>query len=148
MLIFILMVVFLFSLLYKTTGISHNESSKDNDFNPYKDLNSFVTYMLICFRNALGMSIVPDYSKTWSVSVGTDPTLSYMMIAYSWILWAGNSVFLVLVIITFVISTIQKAYEEVNEHNFKVLYRTRCEFIIEGTLFKEVFKKRQDIETA
>ena len=146
--LFLMTWIFLFSLLFKVQGTDVTDGNSTNPRpDEYPHVNTYLANMLQVFRNSIGDRQPPGYDF-WNSKVDSEPTLSYTMISYSWLLWIGNTVFMLLIVINFLITTVQRSYEKVSKNNLCVLYNTRCEFNVESTLLQECLKKKANIEIA
>lgn len=130
----------LFSLLYRIAGIKISETD-------YKNVSSYLAYIIVIFRNSIGDEQVPD-TAFWSTQKRMEfPLLNKAVIGYSWFLWMLNACFMLIMLLNLLIAIISQSYDQVMTNSHVLLYNQRCLFNLECALlydfYEEVINREQ-----
>lgn len=131
-LIFYLSWVCMISLLFLVSGV------QAPDLEDYPDMPKYAAYWIQVFRNSVGDLGKPRYGL-WSSKMETDAGYARGLIAYGWILWHFNIIFMLIVLLNFLIAIISTSYESVMTKQLETEYRSKCRFNVESTLLLENF---------
>ena len=97
--------IILFSLLYRVFGMAIAAGD-------YPEVNPYVMYMILIFRNSLGDATLPD-TTYWQQFLNTNSATAELMIVVAWIIYLINMFFLMIVMLNFLIAIVSQSYEEV-----------------------------------
>lgn len=136
---FFVLWLILFSLLYRIAGIKIDEGD-------YKNVNSYLAYVIVIFRNSIGDEQIPD-TNYWTAQSKTDfPVLYDTVIGYSWALWLLNACFMLIMLLNFLIAIISQSYDQVMTNSQVLLYNMRCDFNMECALLYDFYEEFRSAE--
>lgn len=129
----------LFSLLYRIAGIKI-------DRDDYKNVNSFLAYIIVIFRNSIGDEQIPNTDYWDEKSKLEFPILFNAVISYSWTLWLLNACFMLIMLLNFLIAIISQSYDQVMSNSQVLLYNMRCDFNLECALLYDFYEEFEVID--
>ena len=105
--------VFLFTVLSHITRIEVSDED-------YPAVNNILATLMTAYRNCIGDLVSPAYGA-W-----VDKDGGIVVIYITWIIFFGQTMMMIIVLLNFVISVISESYETVNENKKKYTYQDRA----------------------